>query len=226
MKTSKTIILTLFIASIFFACKKKETTTDPTPVNSTTGSTTGTPVSTDITFNQSIGSSGTSFGNFNFNMSGQDQPWTMATDGNFVYVGDFGNNCVKKIDLTTNTIIGWYGFQGNTWGYYTSYTIQPNLLFKPFRLVYKNNSIYAFSHKGTTGKSIVYKFSTSTNSTVDTSRVIPEYSFFSTSVDNNENIVIVKSDSIKVYTNSSVIRFGGFGSADGKLDNSGYIVQV
>lgn len=226
MKTTKTIISTLFIASIFFACKKKETTTEPTPVISTTGSTTGSPVSTDITFNQSIGSSGSGFSNFNFNMSGQDLAWTLATDGNFVYVGDFGNNCVKKIDLTTNSIVGWFGFQGNTWGYYTTYTTQPNSLFKPFRLIYKNNYIYAFSHKGTTGKSIVYKFTTTNSSTVDTNRVIPEYSFFTSAIDNSDNVVIVKSDSVKVYTSSSVTRFGGFGSADGKLDNSGYIIQV
>ena len=213
------LLATIFIAILTSSCNQNS----PAPA---TPATPATPISTNITFNQSIGSAGMGFSNFNFSMSGWDIEWTLATDGNFVYVGDFGNNCVKKIDLTTNSIVGWFGFQGNTWGYYTTYTSQPNPLFKPFRLVYKNNNIYAFSRKVTTGESIVYKFSSSSSSTVDTSRVIPEQSFFSTDIDNNGNVVIANSDSIKIYSSTSVTRFGGFGSADSKLDNSGYVVQV
>ena len=224
MKTKGSIISALIIVSLVFACKKKDSTEDPAPTT-TTGTTTGAPVVVNLTYAQSIGSVGSALSEFNFNMSGGDMSWGLATDGNFVYVADFGNNCVKKIDLSTNTVAGWYGFKGTTWGYYTDNTTAPSPLFKPTRLIYKNNNFYAFAHKGTTGKSTLYKFNTN-GSSVDTSKVIPVFSFFTADIDANENVIIAASDSVKVYTTSGVTRFGGTGTTDGKLNNSGYMVQV
>ena len=222
MNSKHTIITTLLIASMLLACKKKEIT--PAPVSPTTPTTTSTEGV--LNFSNTIGSAGTDFNSFNFSNNGQDISWSLATDGNFIYVGDYGNNCVKKVDINTNTIVGWYGFQGNTWGYYTDYTTLPNPLFKPNRVLYKNNTLYAFSLKGGTGYTNVFKFSASNSSTVDTLQVISEYSFYAAAVDANENIYISKSDSLKIYTASGVTRFGGFGSADGKLNNSGVVVQI
>jgi hypothetical protein len=225
MNTKKIFLTSLALASLLTACKKKDKTEDPEP--EPTPTTTGASVVTELTYSQTIGTSGTGFNEFNFNMNGQEQAWTMTTDGTFIYVGDFGNNCVKKVDLSSNTIVGWYGYKNSVWGFYTSYTSAPDPFFKPFRLVYRNNTIYAFSKKNTTGKSNVFKFDVSAASAVDSSRNIPEYSFFTAAVDNFDDLFIVKADSIKKYEpNGNVTRFGGLGSADGKLDNGGYTVQA
>ena len=95
---TKKILLVLIASSLLFACKKKEA--DPEPV---------TPepikvVNPEITFAQSIGTSGSGATEFNFNSSGSDMAWGMATDGNFVFVADIGNNCVKKVDLSKRQI--------------------------------------------------------------------------------------------------------------------------
>jgi hypothetical protein len=225
MNTKRTFLTALVLTILLTGCKKKDSASDPEP--EPTPTTTGAPVATEYTFSQSIGTSGAGFNEFNFNMNGQEHAWTMTTDGTFIYVGDFGNNCVKKIDLSTNTIVGWYGYKNSAWGFYTSYTSAPDPFFKPFRLVYRNNTIYAFSKKNTTGKCNVFKFDVSAASAMDSSRNIPEYSFFTAAVDNFDDLFIVTSDSIKKYeSNGNITRFGGFGSADGKLNNSGSLVQA
>ena len=220
MRTLKLFLSTLLCALIVTSCKKEKSPQPPTAGNTA-------PTISELNYLQSIGTSGSNLDQFNFTMSGQEHGWTSATDGNFVYVGDFGNYCVKKVDLTTNTVIGWYGFQGNTWGYYTDNATAPTPLFKPFRVLYKNNTLYALSRKQGTAETIVYKFDIGGTSNVDTSRTISENSFYSATIDDNENIIVVKNDSIKKHApNGTVTRFGGTGSADGKLNNGGYVVQV
>ena len=223
MKTKNILLTALAIATLLAACKKKDSPADPEPEPTTTTGTT--PVNTDLTYSQSIGNAGTGLNEFNFNMGGNEHCWTMTTDGTFIYVGDFGNHCIKKIDLSTNTIVGWYGFQNGTWGFYTSATT-PDPIFKPFRLAYYNNTIYALSGKINTSKSLVYTFNVS-GAAVDTGRVINEQSFFTMAVDYNQAIYAVAGDSIRKYPLAgAIMRFGGFGSADGKLNNTGYTIQT
>lgn len=220
MKTKKVLLL-IVATSLIFACKKKEADPVPTPVTPTPV----TPTVYNVTYAQTIGNSGSGLTDFNFDTNGNDMSWGLATDGNFVYVADFGNNCVKKVDLTNNTIIGWYGFKGNVWGYHTD-NVAATARFKPTRIVFKNNALYVFSRKEYTGKSMIYKFDVAAT-TLDTSRIIPIYSFFSATVDNNENIMFAYDDSVKIVSVAGAItRFGGKGSADGQFDFGGVLMQL
>lgn len=218
MNLTKHTIATLLALSMITSCIKKDPAPDPPaepPVEQPK-----------ITYASSIGNPGTALNEFNFDMQGIEIAWTLATDGNFVYVGDFANNCVKKIDLATNTVVGWYGVQNGTWGFYTNYTTLPNKTFRPFRLMYKNGYMYALSRKLGTINCKVWKFSLDAASTIDSLRLIPELSFFTTTIDANENIFIGRNDSIIKYGLSSVTRFGGFGSGDGKFNNQTALIPM
>ena len=214
MKTTTSYFSVLLCFALLISCKKPETLSPLPPLD---------PVLeiADMEFSHEIGSFGNDVNEFSFLGPSDDEMWTMATDGIYVYVGDYDNNCVKKVDLVSNTVVGWYGFENNVWGFYTGNKLTINQVFKPFRVVCRNNMLYAFSRKEGTLKTIIYKFSMSANSILDSSRVIPEDRYFTVDIDSDDRLVILKYDSIKVYnTDQSVLKFGGWGEGNGQLKNN------
>ena len=226
MNTKIVLIALIIISTTFSSCKKENNS----PTNSNNNQTSNPTTNDSLKFIAEIGSAGTALNQFNFNAAGSDMEWGMTNDDSYVYIADRGNHCIKKVDLTSNSIVGWYGYNNGKWGYYTT-SSTPDKKFTPVRLMFKNNFIYAIANRGynqtsNRNESRVFKINSSNGDLVDTNSVIPVYSFYSCCIDNNENIFICNDDSIKKYNNGFLNGFGGFGSSDGKLDNSGYIVQI
>ena len=215
------LILVITITFLAFSCKKKEST----PISNL-------PQSSDnskyLIFVKSVGNYGGSLDNLNLGYTSSNT--CLATDGNYIYIADYDNHCVKKVDLSTNSIIGCYGFENGVWGYYTSTIINPKSSFKPKYLVFQNNKLYAFSSFGTSSKQYntkVYKFDVSGSPALDSNNMIQEFQDYSPTIDHNENIIIGYNDSIKVYSNNIVIRkFGGTGSGNGKFQNQSFFNKI
>ncbi len=124
------------------------------------------------------------------------------------------------MDLSTNSIIGWYGYNNGIWGYYNGTKTPDRTIFSPVRLLSKNNFIYAIAYPyNSNGNSRVYKFNSSNGNIIDSTLLIPVSSFYACCIDDDENIYISNNDndSIKVYKNGYIRGFGGFGSTEGKL---------
>ena len=216
--TQKIIFSALLFSTLLFSCKKKKEDTTPTA--------TPPEASPTLTYEGEIGNAGTTLNEFNL-----DYDWALASDNEYVYVADKNNYCVKKIDLTSKNIIGWYGFSNGVWGYYDG-SKKADSFFKPTQVIYKNNILYIIRDKYTSGlgsQTQFYKINSSTNNLIDSLIVTKDiYSDGnSIDIDNNENIFVFDEsrDSIKKFSNNQfVLGFGGFGSTDGKFDHNGEII--
>ena len=207
------ILFALTITLLLVSCKKKTVEPIPEPAKK-------------LTLIQTIGSVGTSLSEFNFSFVGH-----LATDENFLYVSDTENHCIKKIDLSTNSIVGCYGFENGVWGYYTSTIQHPKLSFFPVGLIFKTNKLYVFSSSnnyadaGYTSdyRTKMYSFDITGGSSVDSSRMIKEW-VYSTSldIDNKGTIISFDDNFFSVYNmNGSVMKYGGLGTTDGKFNSVG-----
>jgi hypothetical protein len=210
---SRTILFSVIIVFVLHSCKKKEKITVKEDDTS--------PKETALTFVTSIGTAGTGFGQFYFLGTGGNNSQGIATDGNYVYVADKGNNCIKKVELSGNSIIGWYGFNNGAWGYYDA-SKTPDINFEAMRLLYKNNFLYASVNRNVSDpwEDRFFKINLLDNTLSDSSNVSSCFWIFSFDIDSNENIFIYFNDSIKKYNHGFLMGFGGYGSTDGKLDNS------
>ena len=214
--TQKIIFIALLFSTLLFSCKKKKEDTTPTV-----------PLTPTLTFEGEIGNAGTSLNEFNFGFG----EWRLASDNEFVYVADEDNHCVKKVDLSSKSVIGWYGYSNGIWGYYDG-SKKADVFFKPDQVIYKNNILYILRDKYTSDigyQTQFYKINSNTNKLIDSLIIIKDIqsSWSSIDIDNQENIYVfgANSDSIKKYSNNQfVLGFGGFGSTEGKFDHGGNII--
>jgi hypothetical protein len=175
----------------------------------------------ELKYLKTIGVAGTNLGEFNF----YDQSWwNLSDDGTYLYVGDMGNNRVVRIKLSDFSFYDWYGKLNNVYGFYTSNSTASNS-FVCSNVISKNGYLYLVCNPKDALSGV---FKMTSNGVALKSINAPGGNFTTTAVDSNDNVFVYSNDIISKYSSAGILTstFGGFGSSDGKLNNSGYLVNI
>lgn len=159
---------------------------------------------------QTLGRAGIGNGEFNFG-GGVDKNGGIFMDKKFLYVTDWSNNRLQRFTLNI----------GNNWSYFDSIDDNSNL----YSAIYVDEQGWIYLH----GMGLLKKYNSQKKYIGDIAIDISNFCRFT--LDLNGNIYTqVGSDCnhIKKYdpTGSEILSYGGFGSSDGKFNNSGWTVDI